>query len=81
MKISEKTIRKQLPKTIREKIKRQNKAVFIAQHLEMEIEQWCEKNGIDTTSEEYVAAKASIDDAVSAIYAATIEELYQKGKE
>lgn len=70
-----------LPKSISEKIKRHNRAVFTAQHLAMEIEQWCEKNGIDTTSEEYVAAKASIDDAVSAIDVTTINELYQKGKE
>lgn len=70
-----------LPKSISDKIKRHNQAIFTAQHLALEIEQWCEKNGIDTTSEEYVAAKASVEDAVSAIDAAAIRELYQKGKE
>ena len=43
----------ELPKYIQNKIKQQNKAVFKAQQLEREIDNWCDKSGIDIYSEEY----------------------------
>lgn len=67
----------ELPKYIQNKIKQQNKAVFKAQQLEREIDNWCDKSGIDIYSEEYAQTKAQIEDAVGAISGDLIAKLYK----
>ena len=67
----------ELPKYIQDKIQQQNKAVFKAQQLEREIDEWCEKSGIDIWSEEYAQTKAQIEDAVSAVNGDLIAKLYK----
>ena len=67
----------ELPKYIQNKIKQQNKAVFKAQQLEREIDNWCDKSGIDIYSEEYVQTKAQIEDAVGAVSENLIAKLYK----
>ena len=47
----------ELPKYIQDKIKQQNEAVFKVQRLEMEIDNWCDKSGIDIWSKEYKETK------------------------
>ena len=66
----------ELPKYIQNKIKQQNDAVFKAQKLEMEIDNWCDKSGIDIWSREYQETKAPIEEAVGAISRDQIEKLY-----
>lgn len=68
----------ELPKYIQDKIKQQNKAVFKAQKLEREIDDWCEKLGIDIWSKEYQETKARIEDAVGPVSGTLIHELYEK---
>ena len=67
----------ELLKYIQDKIKQQNEAVFKAQKLEREIDNWCDKSGIDIWSKEYQGTKAPIEDAVSAISRDQIEKLYK----
>ena len=67
----------ELPKYIQNKIKQQNKAVFKAQQLEREIDNWYDKSGIDIYSEEYAQTKAQIEDAVGAVSKSLIEKLYK----
>lgn len=67
----------ELPKYIQDKIKQQNKAVFNAQQLEREIDNWCDKSGIDIWSEEYKQTKAQIEDAVGAVSGDLIAKLYK----
>lgn len=58
----------EIPKYIVDKIRKQNEAVFKAQRLEREIDNWCDKSGIDIYSNEYDRnVRGSIDDAVSPI--------------
>lgn len=66
-----------LPKYIQDKIKQQNNAVFKAQQLEREIDNWCDKSGIDIYSKEYAQTKAPIEDTVGAISGNIIEKLYK----
>lgn len=66
-----------LPKYIQDKINQQNKAVFKAQQLEREIDNWCDKSGIDIYSEEYKETKAPIDDVVGAVSGSLIADLYE----
>lgn len=68
----------ELPKYIQDKIKQQNEAVFKAQKLEREIDNWCDKSGIDIWSNEYQETKAPIEDAVSAISRDQIDKLYNR---
>lgn len=67
-----------LPKYIQEKIKQQNEAVLKAQKLEMEIDNWCEKSGIDIWSKEYVETKGKLADAVAPVSGRLIEKLYNE---
>lgn len=68
----------ELPKYIQNKIRQQNEAVFKAQKLELEINNWAEKSGIDIWSDEYKDVKAQIEDAVGAIDGTRIAKLYQE---
>ena len=68
----------ELPKYIQDKIKQQNKAVFKAWKLEMEIDEWCENSGINIYSEEYQETKAPIKDSVGPVSGILIQELYEK---
>jgi len=71
----------ELPKYIQEKIKKQNKHVFEAQKLEREIDNWCDKSGIDIWSEEYKQTKAEIGDAVGAVSGKLIQKIYNQIEE
>lgn len=67
----------ELPKYIQDKIKQQNEAVFKAQKLEREIENWCDKSGIDIWSDEYKECKGKLEDAVAPLYGDRIAKLYK----
>lgn len=67
----------ELPKHMQDKIKKQNEAVFKAQKLEREIDNWCDKSGIDIWSEEYAQTKAQIEEAVGAVSGGLIAKLYK----
>lgn len=49
----EENIVKNIPKHIKDKCKRMEKLCLAALALRIEIEKWCESNGIDTCSEEW----------------------------
>jgi len=66
-----------LPKYIQNKIRQQNEAVFKAQKLEREIEDWCDKSGIDIYSDEYIGCKGQLEDAVAPLYGDGIAKLYK----
>ena len=66
-----------LPKYIQDKIKQQNEAVFKAQRLEMEIDNWCDKSGIDIWSKEYNETKGQLEDAVAPVSKDLISKLYK----
>ena len=57
----------ELPKYIQDKIRQQNEAIFKAQRLEMEIDNWCDKSGIDIWSKEYKETKGQLEDAVAPV--------------
>lgn len=57
----------EIPKYIQDKIKQQNEACFKADKLEREIDNWCDKSGIDIWSKEYKETKGTLDDAVSPV--------------
>lgn len=42
-----------MPKRIQNKIRRMNSLIDDANRMRVEIEKWCEENGIDTCSEEW----------------------------
>lgn len=44
---------KKVPKHIKDKCKRMEKLCLQASSLRRDVEEWCEKNGIDTFSEEW----------------------------
>lgn len=67
----------ELPKYIQDKIRQQNEAVFKAQKLEREIDNWCDKSGIDIWSEEYNETKGQLEDAVAPIDGDRITKLYK----
>lgn len=67
----------ELPNYIQDRIKQQNKAVFKARKLETEIENWCDKSGIDIWSDEYKECKGRLEDAVAPIDGKAIEKIYQ----
>lgn len=67
----------ELPKYIRDKIKQQNEAVFKAQKLEREIDNWCDKSGIDIWSKEYKETKGQLEDAVAPVDGDRIAKLYR----
>ena len=58
----------ELPKYIKDKIKQQNEACYKAAKLETEIDNWCDKSGIDIFGKEYVRnVRGSISEAVAPI--------------
>ena len=67
----------ELPKYIQDKIKQQNEAVFKAQRLEIEIDNWCDKSGIDIWSKEYKETKGQLEDAVAPVSKDLISKLYK----
>ncbi len=67
----------ELPKYIQDKIKQQNEAVFKAQRLEMEIDNWCDKSGIDIWSKEYRETKGQLEDVVAPVSKDLISKLYK----
>lgn len=67
----------ELPKYIQDKIKQQNEAVFKAQRLEREIDNWCDKSGIDIWSKEYGETKGQLEDAVTPVSKDLISKLYK----
>ena len=67
----------ELPKYIQDKIKQQNEAVFKAQRLEMEIDNQCDKSGIDIWSKEYKETKGQLEDAVAPVSKDLISKLYK----
>lgn len=67
----------ELPKYIQDKIKQQNEAVFKTQRLEMEIDNWCDKSGIDIWSKEYKETKGQLEDAVAPVSIDLISKLYK----
>ena len=67
----------ELPKYIQDKIKQQNEAVFKAQKLEREIDNWCDKSGIDIWSKEYRETKGQLEDAVAPVSKDLISKLYK----
>jgi hypothetical protein len=69
----------ELPKYIQDKIKQQNEAIFKAHKLEMEIDNWCDKSGIDIYSKEYMESKKQLgeDNAITMIGGSVIKRLYQ----
>ena len=69
----------ELPKYIKDKIRRQNEHIFKAQALEREIEAWCEKVGIDIDSKEFYEVR-SFEDGVSPLSGDVIEKLYESNE-
>lgn len=67
----------ELPRYIQDKIKQQNEAVYKAQKLEREIDNWCDKSGIDIWSKEYKETKGQLEDAVAPIDGDQIAKLYK----
>lgn len=67
-----------LPQYIQKLIERQNKCVAEAKKLEVEIDNWCDKSGIDIWSEEYKKTKAFLPDAVGAVKKDEISKLYEQ---
>lgn len=67
----------ELPKYIQDKIKQQNEAVFKAQKLEREIDNWCDKSRIDIWSKEYGETKGQLEDAVAPVSKDLISKLYK----
>ncbi len=65
----------ELPKYIQDKIKQQNEACFKAAKLESEIDNWCDKSGIDIWSKEYKETKGTLDDAVAPVSGNKIKEI------
>ena len=68
----------ELPKYIKDKIKQQNEACFKASKLEREIDNWCDKSGIDIWSKEYKETKGTLDDAVAPVSGNRIKLLADK---
>lgn len=68
----------ELPKYIQDKIKQQNEACFKASKLEREIDNWCDKSGIDIWSREYKETKGTLDDAVAPVSGNRIKLLADK---
>lgn len=65
----------EIPKYILSKIKQQNEACIKAAELEREIDNWCDKSGIDIWSKEYKEVKGSLVDAVAPLKGNKIKEL------
>ena len=65
----------ELPKYIEDKIKQQNEACFKASKLEREIDNWCDKSGIDIWSKEYKETKGTLDDAVAPVSGNKIKQI------
>ena len=68
----------ELPKYILDKIKQQNEACFKADKLEREIDNWCDKSGIDICSKEYKETKGTLDDAVAPVNGNRIKQIADK---
>ena len=69
----------EIPKYIVDKIRKQNEAVFKAQRLEREIDNWCDKSGIDIYSNEYDRnVRGSIADAVSPMDVEYLQKIADK---
>ena len=68
----------ELPKYILDKIKQQNEACFKAGKLEREIDNWCDKSGIDIWSQEYKETKGTLDDAVAPVSGNRIKQIVDK---
>lgn len=69
----------ELPKHIKDKIRRQNDHVFRANILQIEIEEWCKKVGIDIDSDEFLNVY-SHSDGVGPLSGKIIEKLYNSIK-
>lgn len=69
-----------IPKYILEKIKQQNEACIKASILEQEIDNWCDKSGIDIFSNEYKRVKGTLEDAVAPINGEEIKKLADKSR-
>ena len=67
----------ELQKYIQDKIKQQNETVFKAQRLQMDIDNWCDKSGIDIWSKEYKETKGQLEDAVAPVSKDLISKLYK----
>lgn len=67
-----------LPKYIIKKIEQQNKYVYEAKRLELEIKHWCEMSGIDPYSDDFAEIEPQLEDAVGPIYKEGLERLYKK---
>ncbi len=65
----------ELSKYIQDKIKQQNEACFKAAKLEREIDNWCDKSGIDIWSKEYKETKGTLYDAVAPVNGNKIKEI------
>ena len=70
----------ELPKYIQKKIEMQNRLISKAEQLELEIDSWCDKNGIDIYSREYQQCKANSEEAVGSIDKSLVERLLKKMK-
>ena len=68
----------EIPKYIQDKIKQQNEACFKADKLEREIDNWCDKSGIDIWNKEYKETKGTLDDAVLPVNGDKIKMLADK---
>lgn len=66
-----------LPKYIQKKIEKQNKLVYEANRLQLEIEEWCTKVGIDIYSENFQNVYAQIEDGVGPLDKVELEKLYE----
>lgn len=69
-----------IPKYILDKIKQQNEACIRASKLELEIDNWCDKSGIDIFSNEYKRVKGTLEDAVAPINGEEIKKLADKSR-
>lgn len=68
----------EIPKYIQDKIKQQNEACIRADKLEREIDNWCDKSGIDIWSKEYKETKGILSDAVAPVNANKIKIMADK---
>lgn len=69
----------EIPKYIKEKIQKQNEYCVKAKDLEDEIDNWCDKSGIDIYSKEYSHnVRGSISDAVSPIDGEYLRKIVDK---
>ena len=67
-----------LPKYIIKKIEQQNRYVYEAKRLELEIKHWCEMSGIDPYSDDFAEIEPSIEEAVGPFDKEGLEKIYNK---